>query len=60
MDDLDEAQVRIERRIEEGIARARAVPIPKGEPGECDLCGTYSPRLVLGACARCRDERGLG
>lgn len=59
-DEVDEATERNERRIAEGIARAAAVPLAKGNPGDCDLCGEWSGRLVLGACAPCRDKRGLG
>lgn len=33
--------------------------IPKGRPGECDLCGEWSGRLVRGACAPCRDRYRL-
>ena len=59
MDDIDEATERVQRRIDEGIARARtALPVP-GVPGDCDLCGEWSGRLVLGVCAPCRDKRGL-
>jgi len=43
---------------EAAIAAARA-DIPKGEPGECTHCHEDSPRLVHGACARCRDRYGL-
>lgn len=59
MDDVDEATERNERRIAEGIARAASAPFPAGHPGECAMCGEYSPRLVGGACAKCRDEKGL-
>ena len=59
MDDVDEATERDERRRAEGIARAAQVKFAKGTPGECDLCGEFSQRLVLGACAMCRDRRGL-
>ncbi len=59
MDEADEADVRIQRRIDEGIARACAVPLVPGNAGDCDLCGEWSGRLVLGACAPCRDKRGL-
>lgn len=59
MDDIDEAQERIERRIAEGIARAASQPLVPGTPGDCDLCGEWSGRLVLGVCAPCRDKRGL-
>lgn len=60
MDDVDEATERNERRIAEGIARALAKPLAKGAPGECDMCGEWSGRLVLGVCAPCRDKWGLG
>ena len=59
MDEADEATERNERRIAEGIVRAAAHPFVPGVPGECDLCGEWSGRLVLGACATCRDKRGL-
>lgn len=36
-----------------------AANMPAGKPGECDLCGEWSGRLVRGACAPCRDLRGL-
>lgn len=39
--------------------RAAAANIPAGEPGDCDLCGEHSMRLVLGACAPCRDRYHL-
>lgn len=59
MDEVDEATERSQRRIDEGIARARAQPLVAGHPGDCDLCGEQSMRLVLGACAPCRDKWGL-
>lgn len=31
--------------------------IPPGVAGECELCGEFSPRLIGGACAPCRDKR---
>ena len=36
-----------------------AADIPKGRPGDCDLCGEWSSRLVSGVCAPCRDRHGL-
>lgn len=36
--------------------RAAAARIPDGVPGDCDLCGEWSGRLVEGACAPCRDR----
>jgi hypothetical protein len=38
--------------------RYQASHIPPGEPGECELCGEWSGRLVLGCCAPCRDKWG--
>lgn len=39
--------------------RDMAQQIPVGQPGECELCGEWSGRLVRGACAPCRDKYGL-
>jgi len=41
------------------VIRQRAAAIPKGAPGECDMCEEYSPRLIKGVCARCRDLHKL-
>ena len=39
--------------------RRKAAEIPKGKPGECDLCGEDMPRLINGVCAPCRDRHKL-
>ncbi len=39
--------------------QADAKEIPPGVPGDCDLCGEYSSRLIGGACAPCRDKYDL-
>lgn len=39
--------------------REQAAKIPAGRPGDCDLCGEWSARLVNGVCAPCRDEHKL-
>ena len=39
--------------------REQAAQIPVGKPGDCDLCGEWSARLVGGACAPCRDRHKL-
>lgn len=39
--------------------RDRAEMIPAGVAGDCDMCGSWSGRLVGGACARCRDRYRL-
>lgn len=43
----------------EAAARAKAQAIPAGTPGDCELCGEWSGRLVGGACAPCRDRYRL-
>lgn len=58
-DIVDEANDRVERRVLEAIARAQEKPLDPGKPGECDFCGEWSGRLILGACAPCRDRRKL-
>jgi hypothetical protein len=41
--------------LERAIAAARG-EIKPGKPGECDLCGEWSSRLIEGECAPCRDR----
>lgn len=43
----------------EHAARQAAAAIPTGTPGDCDLCGEWTARLVAGACAPCRDHYHL-
>jgi hypothetical protein len=60
-DEIDVANSIAEDKVLKGVhaIRAKAQAIPAGEPGECDHCGEFSPRLVRGACARCRDKLKL-
>jgi len=58
MDDADRADDEIERNVSEALRKSRATLQP-GEPGDCDLCGEWSGRLVNGACAPCRDRYKL-
>jgi hypothetical protein len=58
MDEVDRAEAEVERHLQEALRRNRAEPVP-GKPGECDLCGEYSHRLVGDACAPCRDKYKL-
>lgn len=60
-DEIDLANARIEAETQraEAAARQAAASIPPGAPGDCDLCGEWSGRLVAGACARCRDRYRL-
>ena len=39
--------------------RRQAAKIEAGVPGDCDLCGEWSARLINGACAPCRDKYKL-
>ena len=60
-DIADVTAERMEVQEAEGIAeiRRKAAEIPKGKPGECDLCGEDMPRLINGVCAPCRDRHKL-
>ncbi len=60
-DDADLANDHVEREEAQRIefARKAAAQIPAGAPGDCDLCGEWTGRLVGGACAPCRDRRRL-
>lgn len=52
----DRLQHDIDRRVEEVRKKAELDP---GTPGECELCGEWSGRLINGACAPCRDRYKL-
>ena len=39
--------------------REQAARIEPGAPGECELCGEWTGRLIRGACAPCRDRYKL-
>jgi hypothetical protein len=54
-DDADRAQDGIDAVIAEGI-ELTGRDIPVGVAGICSECEEPSPRLILGECARCRDE----
>lgn len=57
-DEIDLAQEREAFATADAIRRA-AKDIPPGEPGECEMCGEDSLRLVNSVCAPCRDQRKL-
>lgn len=57
-DDIDSANDRAQFLLDAEIANA-AKPLAPGVPGDCDLCGEWSGRLVGGVCAPCRDKRHL-
>lgn len=58
MDDCDLTDVREQQMLDFAIKEA-AREIPPGTPGDCDLCGEYSGRLIGGACAPCREKYKL-
>jgi len=60
-DEIDAAQERDQLYNEVQLANARAkATLSPGEPGDCDICGEWSGRLVRGACCPCRDKYRLG
>lgn len=61
MDEADISEERAQLALDAELAKMRqqAAKIPQGKPGECELCGEWSGRLVAGACAPCRDKYGL-
>ena len=52
----DYAQKVLDNQIKD--VRKRAI-LEKGEPGDCDLCGEWSGRLINDVCAPCRDRYKL-
>ena len=58
MDEADYGNDEAERRLESLIKHA-SKPLQKGVPGDCDLCGEWSGRLIDGVCAPCRDRYKL-
>jgi hypothetical protein len=58
-DKIDKATDREQADLDRAISAARGVEMPVGKPGECDLCGEWTGRLVQGACSPCRDRFDL-
>lgn len=60
-DEADIAARNEQTEVDAGVMRVRkaAAKIPEGTPGDCDLCGEWTGRLVGGACAPCRDRHKL-
>lgn len=54
-DEADRAQIWEEAEREHGI-KTSSKDLAKGEPGECRLCGENKSRLIMGACAPCREQ----
>jgi hypothetical protein len=60
-DDIDRAndKAAAQHAAAEAEVRYQAQHMAPGEPGDCELCGEWSARLVGGACAACRDKYRL-
>lgn len=59
-DELDRVQEKIDKELDDRIkAVTTKADLPPGKPGDCDLCGEWSGRLINGACAPCRDHFDL-
>ncbi len=56
MDDLDRAADYAELERVALINNRPGAEILPGKPGECELCGSWSGRLVDGACVPCRNR----
>ena len=60
MDEADRAAPEIERALSQALRQLeRYGGLPAGTPGECELCGEWSGRLIGAACAPCRDKYKL-
>jgi hypothetical protein len=57
MDDIDGIVEREQQILDRRIRSVK--PMEPGVPGDCDLCGEWSGRLVEGVCAPCRDRYKL-
>lgn len=57
-DEVDRANDYAQMATEAAINN-NSKPIQAGEPGDCELCGEWSGRLINGACAPCRDKYRL-
>lgn len=57
-DIIDRANDQAQAMLDAQIAANRR-DIEPGTPGDCELCGEWSGRLINGACAPCRDKYHL-
>jgi len=45
--------------FQQSLIEGRRFELEPGEPGDCELCGEWSSRLIAGACAPGRDRYRL-
>ena len=59
-DEIDDATEYSQKVLDNQIKeiRKRAI-LEKGAPGDCELCGEWSGRLINEVCAPCRDRYKL-
>lgn len=55
-DEFDRASELEEQQRQQALANRPAFQFDPGTPGDCEVCGYWSGRLVQGACAPCRDQ----
>ena len=55
-DEFDRASELEEQYCQLALANRPAFELVPDVPGECEICGHWSGRLVQGACAPCRDQ----
>ncbi len=57
-DEIDVSTERIQHETDCAVDNIRkaAAELPPGKPGDCELCGEWSGRLIRGVCAPCRDR----
>lgn len=57
-DDIDIANEHAQATLD-ALIKAQAKDIVPGVPGDCQLCGEFSKRLINNNCAPCRDKYKL-
>jgi len=58
MDEADLGNEQMEKDLNAALRAARK-SLRVGVPGDCELCGEWSGRLIDGCCAPCRDKYHL-
>ena len=56
VDIVDRGNDRAQEILDDNLAAVPKPGVISSNPGDCDLCGRWSGRLVGGVCAPCRDR----